>query len=664
MRRGFTLIQISILLTLASLVLVAILPSLQTSLNAGNATSGKMNNVLTAMRSYLAANGTLPCPADASQPIGSTSYGVAAANSGTGTPGNCTGGTPSANYVDTANNVAVGMMPVRALGLSNDYALDVYGRTLTYAVDTNATSCGWVTSPLTGKITVTDNGSANTSTVALISHGADGHGAWIPLTGATGSAVRLNAGSTDTDQLTNAHVNSSFAPVTPLTNFVNKTPTATFDDIVVYKSPLWSMNSLPAAAPQISTVTPPANGTYTTGQTLSFTLTFNTVVTVNAAGGTPYITFSAITGNVGTGNVARATYQAGSGTASLTFSYTAGVNDIAPTGLTMASSSITLNGGTIMAGAACVMDGFAAPNLTSVLIGGMVYMTNYVGGGGQMFTINGTYVTPSNSGNVGVAVDPSGNIWEVSSNSILELSSSGSLLHTYTTPGSISGWSPSGIAVDSSSNIYVGDIGNAKVDEYQITGGGSALSLVQTFGSTGATANGILDTMGSTSPMGLGVDASNNVWVSDYGYNRIIKFSISGATATTIQQIPTPAICTASSGHSNICPQNSSSGRFYYPNDVKVDPSGNIWVASRGAGYVEEFNAAGTSVTQMFSSCTGGSAFSSPSGIAVAAGYLWVTDYSNNRLVECTVSGATNTWVRNITNSFNGPYFVTYGSYR
>jgi hypothetical protein len=57
-----------------------------------------------------------------------------ASNSGPGNTKNCGhGGAINANYVDDTNNIAIGMVPVRALGLSNDYALDGYGHDITYA---------------------------------------------------------------------------------------------------------------------------------------------------------------------------------------------------------------------------------------------------------------------------------------------------------------------------------------------------------------------------------------------------------------------------------------------------------------------------------------------------------------------------------------------------
>jgi hypothetical protein len=101
---------------------------------------------------------------------------------------------------------------------------------------------------LPGAITVTDNGVTHNAVVALVSHGADGHGAWLPKIGTSGSGVRLNTGSIDTDQLTNAHVNSSFIASAILTNFVKKQPTSTFDDVVIYNTSQWNINHAPLVA--------------------------------------------------------------------------------------------------------------------------------------------------------------------------------------------------------------------------------------------------------------------------------------------------------------------------------------------------------------------------------------------------------------------------------
>jgi hypothetical protein len=363
---GFTLIQLSIMLTVASLVFVATLPGIQASLKGNAASVKKMHAILDTLRGYMAANGNLPCPADPTQPLGSATYGISAANPGT--TNNCTGGSPAAAYADSTNHIAIGMVPVKTLGLSWADAVDGYGRDITYAVDTNATSC-WSSGSLTGAITVNDNGTSYNTIAALISHGQDGYGAWLPLSGTSGTASRLDNGSTDTSQADNAQVahGGGLTVNTTFASFVNKAATATFDDNVVYKSNLYTLNSLPAAAwAAYPTVISPVNGTYSTGNTLSFTLTYSSNVTVNTANGTPRLDLYALgTGTIGSNNQAYATYQSGTGTNAITFSYTVQSTDSAPvSGLAM-TGGIDLNGGSISGNFTC----FTAPNLSGVLIG-------------------------------------------------------------------------------------------------------------------------------------------------------------------------------------------------------------------------------------------------------------------------------------------------------
>jgi len=381
--RGFTLIQLSILLTIASLTMVAVLPSFQSPLNTNALTASRMNTVLIALRAYQLANGVLPCPADASQPIGSTTYGVTAANPGT--TNNCNNSSPAANFVDNTNHVAIGMVPVKTLNLSNDYALDGFGNTITYAVDTDATT-SWVAPNFPGTISVKDNGLVNNAVLVLVSHGANGHGAWIPRPGSTGTAVQLNAGSTDTDELTNAHVDSNFNPITTLNNFVRKIPTSTFDDIVVYKNPAWSLNQLPSALvsapliannfnPTYTMVTSYPSGIYSTGQTLSFTITFPAAVIIT---GTPQLAL-----NIGL-NTRYANYVSSTG-ATATFTYTLVSGDVAPAGISLLPY-INLNGGTIsVSGSTAAANYFTPPSLANVSVNGWSYY--------RTITISHTYVS-------------------------------------------------------------------------------------------------------------------------------------------------------------------------------------------------------------------------------------------------------------------------------
>ena len=659
-QRGFTLIQISILLIVAGLVMVNILPSLQSSLNRNNSTTTKMNSILTALRQYESVNAALPCPADASQPINSTSYGVAAG--GIGATNNCTGGSPAANYVDSTNHVAIGMVPVRALALPKDYALDAYGRDITYAVDTNATSC--FAGSLTGQITVTDNGTAANTVAALVSHGMDGHGAWIPLTGSTGTAVRLNAGSTDTDQLTNAHVNASFNPTTTLTNFVRKPLTATFDDLVVYNSPLWTLNKAPAASSAAwPTISPPANGTYSSGQVLSFTLKYQQSVVVT---GIPYLSLSAITGSIGTGNVAKATYQSGSGTNALTFSYTVAGSDSAPTGLTILPT-IYLNGGTMTVNGDPVCLPFTAPNLTGVIIiTTVLYVTDQNNFRVQAFNGSGVYQSQFGSagtgngqfgtfGPQGIAIDSSGNIWVVDSkgNRIEKFNSSGTYLgqlggcgsgacSASNANGQFNG--PNGLVIDSSGNFWVADSSNFRVEKFNSSG----TFLMQFPCASGQCSSGSANgQFGAQGPQQIAIDpVSGSLWVVDETYNRVEKFNSSGTYQTAV-----------GSGYQgaggSVGSSGTTKGRFDVTWGVAVDASGNVWVADFGGNRVQEFNSSGTYLGQIGCAGTNLCANSAANGqfngtdtvSFDSSGNMWVTDGNNQRVEEFNSSG---TWLQSI----------------
>ena len=96
-----------------------------------------------------------------------------------------------------------------------------------------------------------------------------------------------------------------------------------------------------ADAAQITGVNLPANATYTTGQTLDFSLVFDRAVTVATSGGTPMLPFTL---DAGTG--ASAAYLSGSGTSTLLFRYTVGSGDHDTNGLAV-GSAISLNGGAI-----------------------------------------------------------------------------------------------------------------------------------------------------------------------------------------------------------------------------------------------------------------------------------------------------------------------------
>ncbi|MFO0807541.1 MAG: VCBS repeat-containing protein [Gemmataceae bacterium] len=233
---GFSLLQLSILLALAGILVATMIPGKDAGdQNAKTLlTLERIQRIEDATKGFMAAHHRRPCPASGQYPetieAGASSqyFGVEAA-----TPGTCTGGTPAADF-GPSSNVVAGVVPVRTLGLPDEYMYDGWGRRFTYVVDKRATSDTQCAATTSGSITVkaTSGGSTLANTMVLyISHGKDGFGAFP----AAGSSVanRLNVGSSDTDQRENASVDINFVASFDV-NFVKKEATSSFDDIVWY----------------------------------------------------------------------------------------------------------------------------------------------------------------------------------------------------------------------------------------------------------------------------------------------------------------------------------------------------------------------------------------------------------------------------------------------
>ncbi|MFF2480932.1 S-layer homology domain-containing protein [Paenibacillus sp. NPDC058071] len=93
------------------------------------------------------------------------------------------------------------------------------------------------------------------------------------------------------------------------------------------------------SAPQVTSVSVPADGTYSSGQDLAFTVNFDQAIYVDTTNGTP--TISLVIGM----KVVRASYVSGSGGSALSFRYTVQRGDSDSNGITV--GALVLNGGTI-----------------------------------------------------------------------------------------------------------------------------------------------------------------------------------------------------------------------------------------------------------------------------------------------------------------------------
>jgi len=261
---AFTLIELSMVVMVASLMTAGYLryATVRKDTDSVTATNTSLDVIETALQNYRNTYGRLPCPSDLTLAENTANFGIEAANKGS-----CRGGTPAANFVNSAadpdaaqalytsentspyaiaNQVVVGAVPTKTLMLPDKYAYDSWGRKIFYSVDIRSTGNGAFlaynsSNSIIGAIAVKNTASdtlANALTYkaiyALTSPGKNGHGGYVRNFGAT--SVLFDYGSTDADEQKNCHCNSSAAATAFDRIFVQKNKTNTFDDIVRYKT--------------------------------------------------------------------------------------------------------------------------------------------------------------------------------------------------------------------------------------------------------------------------------------------------------------------------------------------------------------------------------------------------------------------------------------------
>ncbi len=143
---------------------------------------------------------------------------------------------------------------------------------------------------------------------------------------------------------------------------------------------------------------------------------------------------------------------------------------------------------------------------------------------------------------------------------------------------------PTGIAVDSSGNVYVADTTNNLIRK--ITSSGSVTTIAGVTGVAGST-----DGTGSAalfnSPGGLAVDTAGNVYLADTGNSTIRRITADGVVVT-LAGLP---------GVAGFKDGSNSNAWFNQPKAVAVDIDGSIYVADTGNAAIRKVAATGAVTT-------------------------------------------------------------------
>ena len=173
-------------------------------------------------------------------------------------------------------------------------------------------------------------------------------------------------------------------------------------------------------------------------------------------------------------------------------------------------------------------------------------------------------------------------------------------------------YSPTGIARDSSGDIYIADSNNHRIQKFSPDG-----AFILEWGSQG-TAEGQFESL-----WGLATDTSDNIYVTNSGtMPRVEKFSSDGTFITQWGSYGT------------------DKGQFLWPTGITIDQSGDVIVADHDSDRLQKFTYDGMFVDSWGTPGFGNGQFNKPCGVAAdTSGNIYVVDSYNQRVQEFSPDG-------------------------
>jgi uncharacterized protein (TIGR03437 family) len=257
----------------------------------------------------------------------------------------------------------------------------------------------------------------------------------------------------------------------------------------------------------------------------------------------------------------------------------------------------------------------------------------------------------------GVAIDHAGSVYfaEAANHRIRKIAADGSI-QTVAGTG-IAGFAgdggpaiaallnqPYGIALDSSGNLYIADLGNARVRKVTMDGNIQTVAGGGALPATGTGEGGPATMAQLMQPRNVAVDGAGSLYISDFGASQVYQVSSSGILSVVAG--------TGTAGYSGVA-SSALLAQLNAPAGLAVDPSGAIYIADSGNNLVRKvYNGV---IINVFNT-------PAPTGVALdSTGMLYVAASSYFGTVVQSISGVAS--ARDVTVDANGNIYATSGSF-